>query len=469
MKLKNQKENLESIIYRYISDKKRVNELALKLLPIIEELDKTKVSRDCIQWFIKSYINYYFNSEKKVQRLSDVKPLTFNDCVSKSTLTQTHKNNISKVAIIKLNGGLGTSMGCSGAKSLIKITQSERFIDMIVNQKQHFEDCFKVKIPFYLMNSFNTESDMQSLNLDFNMFTQNKVPRINTKTKDMLKINNQVSYVPPGHADVYSCLVEFGILDKLIQDGIESIFISNSDNLGASLDVSILNYFIDSKLDFLMEVTAKTKLDVKGGSIIKTATGFSLLERAQLHPEDILEFEDISKFSLFNTNNLWINLRALKALYETNKFEIPVIFNFKQTEEESFVQFESAMGTGISLFEKVGCIQVDRTRFFPVKKTSDLLLLRSNLVSKTKTGCLDWKNNITLPEIILSNHYSNISDFEKKVKVIPKIDRLEKLEVFGEFIFEENVDISGTVKLINKSSNAVSLKNKKITNQILEF
>lgn len=469
MKLKNQKENLENIIYRYINSKKRVNELVLKLMPIIEELDESKVSRDCIQWFIKSYLNYYFNSEKKGQRLSNVEPLMLNDCISKSSLKEIHPNNISKVAIIKLNGGLGTSMGCSGPKSLINVTQSERFIDMIASQKQHFEESFNIKVPFYLMNSFNTESDMNFLNLDFNMFTQNKVPRINTKTKDMLTINNKVSFVPPGHADVYRCLVEYGILDKLLDDGIESVFISNSDNLGATLDVSILNYFIDSKLDFLMEVTPKTKLDVKGGSIIKTAKGLSLLERAEVHADDILEFEDISKFSYFNTNNLWLNLHSLKVLYETDKFEIPVIFNFKQTKDESFVQFESAMGSGISLFEKASCIQVDRTRFFPVKKTSDLLLLRSNLVCKNKTGGLDWSETRIFPEIKLSNHYSNIIDFEEKFKVIPRLDGLEKLEVLGEFIFEEDVDISGNVKLINKSSKAVTLKNRKISNQILEF
>ena len=285
----------------------------------------------------------------------------------------------------------------------------------------------------------------------------------------MLRINDQISFDLPRNEDVYRCLVEFGILDKLLQDGIEVVFISNSDNLGATLDISILNYFIDAKLDFLMEVTPKTKLDIKGGSIIKTSNGLALLERAEVHSDDIIEFENISKFSYFNTNNLWINLRALKALYEKNNFKIPVIFNQKKHKTDSFVQFESAMGAGINLFEKASCIQVDRTRFFPVKKTSDLLLLRSNLVCKSKAGSLDWKKNTALPEIKLSEHYDSVGNFEQKFKVIPQFDSLEKLEVYGDFIFDENVMISGKVKLINNSSKTIVLKNKKISNQILEF
>ena len=97
MRLKNQKENLETLIYRYINDKKLVNMLVLKLQPILNELDRNNVSNNCKEWFLESYLQYCFNSEKKIQRLSQVSPLSLNECVVKSNLKETHSNNISKV------------------------------------------------------------------------------------------------------------------------------------------------------------------------------------------------------------------------------------------------------------------------------------------------------------------------------------------------------------------------------------
>ena len=445
-----------------MQDKEKINSMKDKVANLLD-------SQDCKQWFLDAYRQYLDNEKNKPLRLSSITPLGLGDCINASNLAKNQVSSLAKVAVIKLNGGLGTSMGCDGAKSLIHITQSDRFIDMIIKQKEFFQSKFNIDIPFYLMNSFNTHHDMLALGLNLNSFTQNKVPRIDIISKDIFTIDNQVSFVPPGHADVYRCLLESGISDQLLEQNIDVLFISNSDNLGATLDISILNYFIEKSLDFLMEVTPKTKLDVKGGSIIKNGNRLGLLERAQVHKDDLHLFEDIQTFSYFNTNNIWLNTRALKAQYNASSFCIPVIFNHKEIQNRQCVQFESAMGCGLSLFEKASCIEVARDRFFPVKKTSDLLLIRSNLIEKKENGELINMSTHELPKINLSKDYDRIDIFEKRFLCTPMFKNLKTLSVEGGFVFKENVVLSGTVKLINTTEKCIELKDKTFEDEVVRF
>lgn len=95
------------------------------------------------------------------------------------------------------------------------------------------------------------------------------------------------SWYPPGHGDVYPSLKRSGLLDKFKKEGKEVVFISNIDNLGATVDIRILNQLLDSKdspapSDFVMEVTDKTRADVKGGTLIRFEEKLRLLEIAQV-------------------------------------------------------------------------------------------------------------------------------------------------------------------------------------------
>ena len=59
---------------------------------------------------------------------------------------------------------------------------------------------------------------------------------------------------PPGHGDIYPSLLGSNFLDSLLKEGIKYLFVSNSDNLGATLDLDLLAYFAGSGKSFLMEV-----------------------------------------------------------------------------------------------------------------------------------------------------------------------------------------------------------------------
>lgn len=121
------------------------------------------------------------------------------------------------------------------------------------------------------------------------------------------------SWYPPGHGDFYLSFYNSGLLKRFVDEGREYCFISNVDNLGATVDLNILNLLMHptpgkQKPEFVMEVTDKTKADVKGGTLIQSENHLRLLELAQVPKDHVEDFKSVKKFKIFNTNNLWINL-----------------------------------------------------------------------------------------------------------------------------------------------------------------
>lgn len=79
-----------------------------------------------------------------------------------------------------------------------------------------------------------------------------------------------------------------------IKDGKEYMFVSNSDNLGAGVDLNILNFLLSpgekKSPEFLMEVTDKTRADVKGGTLINYDGKLRLLEIAQVPKDHVIKY-----------------------------------------------------------------------------------------------------------------------------------------------------------------------------------
>lgn len=302
------------------------------------------------------------------------------------------KRKLNKLVVVKLNGGLGTSMGCKGPKSVIEVRSDLTFLDLTVRQIAYMNKKYESDVPLVLMNSFNTDDETQKIiekyaneeNVKIVTFNQSKYPRIHKESlmpiaKGVNDSSGQAWY-PPGHGDFYRSFYDSGLLDQMIKEGKEYCFLSNIDNLGATVDLGILDQLITKGKDFIMELTPKTKADVKGGTLILYEDKLSLLEVAQVPKDHLEEFKSIKKFSVFNTNNIWGDLRSFKKAIEDNTLEMEVIVNHKTLDNGvKCIQLETAVGAAIKSFEKSSGITVPRSRFLPVKKTSDLLLIMSNL------------------------------------------------------------------------------------------
>ncbi|EON68487.1 hypothetical protein W97_07697 [Coniosporium apollinis CBS 100218] len=382
---------------------------------------------------------------------------------------------LNKLAVVKLNGGLGTSMGCVGPKSVIEVRDGMSFLDLSVRQIEYLNRTYDVNVPFVLMNSFNTDADTASIikkyeghNIDIMTFNQSKYPRI---LKDSLlpapksADSDIANWYPPGHGDVFESMYNSGILDKLIDRGIEIIFLSNADNLGAVVDLRILQHMVDSKAEYIMELTDKTKADVKGGTIIDYEGQARLLEIAQVPKEHVNEFKSIKKFKYFNTNNIWMNLKAVKRVVENNELAMEIIPNGKSIPADkkgeadlSVLQLETAVGAAIRHFHGAHGVNVPRRRFLPVKTCSDLMLVKSDLYTLQHGQLMMDPNRFgPAPLIKLGSDFKKVSSFQARIPSIPKIVELDHLTITGAVNLGRGVTMKGTVIIVATEGSTIDI------------
>lgn len=365
----------------------------------------------------------------------------------------------SRLAVCKLNGGLGTSMGCAGSKSSIAVKNGKSFLDLTLLQLEHIKNIEKVNIPLLLMNSFHTHDETLKLlegragALDISCFQQNRFVRIDSDTDQPLDPNlvGEDAWYPPGHGDLYYCLKNLGLIDQLLNAGKEILFVSNADNLGAVADSRIAHYMLEQDVPFVMEVTPKTPADIKGGTVYEDLEGqLHLLELAQVPQEHIDEFCSMRKFSVFNTNNIWIHLRHLKERMEQGPLELNLIVNKKQVLGRPVIQLETAIGAGLECFKGAQALVVGRDRFFPVKNTSDLMLIQSSLFNFEKGHLVRSPTTAqkSLPSITFQEPFNNLDEYQKRIPVIPDMRELESLKLAGDVRFEGDVSLRGHVTLI---------------------
>ena len=374
------------------------------------------------------------------------------------------KKLLDKLVVLKLNGGLGTTMGCTGPKSVIEVRNGLTFLDLIVKQIEALNAKFGCSVPLLLMNSFNTHDDTLKIvekyansKIDIHTFNQSQYPRL--VTEDFVPLpckgnSGKDGWYPPGHGDVFPSLMNSGKLDALLAKGKEYVFVANSDNLGAVVDLKILNHLILNKNEYCMEVTPKTLADVKGGTLISYEGKVQLLEIAQVPDEHVNEFKSIEKFKIFNTNNLWVNLSAIKRLVEADALKMEIIPNPKEVDGIKVLQLETAAGAAIKFFDRAIGANVPRSRFLPVKATSDLLLVQSDLYTLTDEGYVirnPARSNPSNPSIELGPEFKKVANFLGRFKSIPSIIDLDSLKVTGDVWFGSGVTLKGKVTIAAKS------------------
>jgi UTP--glucose-1-phosphate uridylyltransferase len=373
---------------------------------------------------------------------------------------------LDEAVVIKLNGGLGTSMGMDRAKSLLEVKDGLTFLDVIARQVLALRAGSGARIPLVLMNSFYTRDDSLALlerydglaaDVPFD-FVQHKEPKLLVDGLEPVSWPQEPSleWCPPGHGDIYPALLTSGMLARLLERGYRYAFISNSDNLGALLEPRILAWMASERLPYACEVTDRTEADRKGGhiAVLKETGGLILRETAQTPDEDMDAFTDVERHPYFHVNNLWVDLRALDELLRERDgvIGLPMIVNEKTVDpadssSPAVYQLETAMGAAIGVFEGARAIRVPRSRFVPVKKTSDLLVLRSNayrLADGARVELADGRDAAPIVELD-DEHFKLLADFDAHFPAgPPSLAAAERLEVRGDVEFGRDVVVRGS-------------------------
>jgi UTP--glucose-1-phosphate uridylyltransferase len=371
---------------------------------------------------------------------------------------------LDQAVVLKLNGGLGTSMGMTQAKSLIEAKDGLTFLDVIARQVVSLRERSGTRLPLVLMDSFRTHDDALAALGDFESdvpldFVQHKEPKL--LVDDLRPVewpdDPSLEWCPPGHGDVYTALLTSGMLDALLDRGYRYAFVSNSDNLGAVLDPRILAWIAREEIPFAMEVTRRTEADRKGGHIARVpGGGYLLRETAQTPEEDLAALQDIARHRYVNTNNLWLDLGALRRVMDEQDgvLGLPLIVNRKTVDPgdkstPEVFQLETAMGAAIGVFDGARPIAVSRRRFSPVKTTEDLLALRSDAYALLDDARVELapERDGTPPVIDLDDdHYKLLRDFDARFpEGAPSLVECERLAVEGDVTFGSGVVVRGTV------------------------
>ena len=392
-----------------------------------------------------------------------------------------------RTILLKLNGGLGTGMGLERAKTLLAVKDGLTFLDIIARQ------ALQAGAPLVLMNSFATRADSLAalagypalagpIPLDF---VQHKVPKV--CQADLAPAtwpqDPALEWCPPGHGDIYTALLTSGLLDSLLSNGYTYAFVANADNLGATLDPLILGYFASQALPFLMEVADRTATDRKGGHLAQRADDGRLIlrESAQCPAEDTDAFQDIGRHRYFNTNNLWLNLPALKRLLDERDgvLGLPLIRNSKTLDPRdpaspTVYQLETAMGAAISLFDGAAALRVPRTRFAPVKTCEDLLAVRSDAYVLTEDCQIKPNPARTLPGPPVvgldPRYYKLIDDLEARFPFgPPSLADCERLTVRGDVYFGQDVVCRGAAEVINETGEQATIPDRQVVSGVVRL
>jgi UTP--glucose-1-phosphate uridylyltransferase len=393
---------------------------------------------------------------------------------------------LEQTVIIKLNGGLGTSMGMDKAKSLLPVREAKTFLDIIVDQVRQARASYKIQLPLLFMNSFRTHEDtlaglapyddLAVAGLDLG-FVQNQEPKL--RADDLTPVewpaDPGLEWCPPGHGDLYTAFATSGVLARLLSLGYRYASVSNSDNLGAAPNATIAGWFAASGAPYAAEICRRTAADRKGGhlAIRKSDRQLILRDTAQTPEDEMHFFTDEFRHPFFHCNNLWFDLQVLDRTLRERKgvLGLPLIKNEKTVDpadpsSPKVIQIETAMGAAVEVFEGATAIGVGRDRFLPVKTTSDLLVLRSDAYQLQPTGQLTAVADPAPVVDLDDRYYKIIADFDQRFPAgAPSLKAARSFGAKGDWTFEAGVQIVGDVTLEDRGAPQIIAAGSTLTNR----
>ncbi|KAH9780845.1 UTP--glucose-1-phosphate uridylyltransferase [Citrus sinensis] len=374
---------------------------------------------------------------------------------------------LDKLVVVKFNGALGTNMGFSAPKSAIEVKNNLTPLDLMVDQVEVLE------------KYSNSKVDIHSLSLS--QQTHEKSFEGHSR-KDKL-------YPSSDHSVVFLSLMKSGTLDLLLVQGKEYALVVDSDNVAAVADPSILvlvlvapvpsidlrNSLINLRpgkfqlVDITQNPTKQT-CNIIYVSMICSICSFAFLADQCFIFCFIMVKKSGGKFKFINTRSMWVNLRAIKRLIDTDELKIENFSSSKEVNDDQIISRGTAADSAIQFFDHTIGINVAQSRYLPVNSTSDLLLLQSDLYTADE-GILvqnPARDNPANPSIELGPEFEKVNNFQSRFKSIPSIINLDSLKVEGDVWFGAGITLKGKVSIVAKRGmkleipDGIVLENKEI-------
>jgi len=423
--------------------------------------------------FVNSWLSQYVklrNGNRGHIAEDELEPVT--ELRSLNSLPGGESKLFSETVVMKLNGDLCTRLGVERAKGLLELRPGTTLLDLAVQQVLNVQQ-HHPSLRFMLLNSFVTDADTKAVmkkryptlyeawESDVRLM-QNKAPKVSESLEPAEWPERPgAEWCVPGHGDLFASMARSGTLDCLISEGYKYMFVSNVDNLGATLDVRILGHLARRGITMLMEVCERSADDVDEGHIARCkASGmFKLRESSQCSSEDRSTFHDVRRHRFFNTNNIWINLVRLRSAMDVHGGFLPMPSIIKRRPVDVWSKknpgpmvshIETSLGTAISQFNDGDVISVPRSRYFPVKTCSDLFGLRSDAYELGEDLVPTAVAGSVRPIVLLDGTYTTLPTMEAAVPHgVPSLRECRSLTVRGKVRFSVGATCKGDVVISN--------------------
>ena len=375
--------------------------------------------------------------------------------------------------MLKLNGGLGTSMGMDQAKSLLPVradseTEMLTFLDIIVGQVRAARQATGARLPLLFMNSFRTRDDtlaalerypdvaVDGLPVDF---LQNREPKL--LADDLTPVTWDAGPRPssgarPDTATSTRRCTPPASSSRCSRPASGTCACPTPTTSAPPRTPPSPAGSPPQAPPTPPSCAARrppTSRAASSSSARQTAASSSARPRRPT-PTTSPSSLDATRHPFFHTNNLWFDLEALAAELDRTSgvLELPLIRNDKTVDpadssSPKVVQIESAMGAAVAVFEGATAIEVERSRFLPVKTTNDLLVLRSDVYALTPDYRLEAQAPAPLVDLD-KDHYKLIDAFSERFAAgAPSLRDADSLTVRGDWTFGSGVRAEGKAAL----------------------
>lgn len=301
------------------------------------------------------------------------------------------------LVLCKMHAGLGTSvvrkkhmlnhttrstLGSKGTDLFIRIADNSYSLAELqfIQMKKIIESKIFKTVKMLSMVNRETMKEVRAIETKYQEdleidqhILQLKVPTIDAETLELTKDR----LAPAGHG-----LVGFHLILDIFLNSKKSnlITIGNGEDLNSTADEKVMSWMVEENIPVTMITTTKLECDKKGGQISRCEkngkTYFTIVEKAQAEKAGQLSyFEKLglreNDFeSLFNTNIVVINTKALKEVFDSladltidtlkEVLAPTLIKNSKKVEGHEYIQLEGALGSVMLNLDRYFRLNFDR-------------------------------------------------------------------------------------------------------------